>query len=151
LLATAGWSLECTGFWLVANAFVPGSPITFAFATYTFALSAVAGAVLILFPGGLGVTEGVMTTLLATRYRALALTPETARASAGRNDPHPPRDSLVRRAGRLRALFLFRRVGAKRRSRVFVFVFWRVGVLHSPGSHHFPWAGSVRSCIFTPP
>jgi uncharacterized protein (TIRG00374 family) len=83
LLATAGWSLECTGFWLVANAFVPESPIPFAFAAYTFALSAVAGAVLILFPGGLGVTEGVMTTLLSTRYRALGLAPEIARASAG--------------------------------------------------------------------
>ncbi len=83
LLATVGWSLECTGFWLVANAFVEGSPVPLAFATYTFALSAVAGAVLILFPGGLGITEGVMTTLLSARYRTLGFAADTARASAG--------------------------------------------------------------------
>ncbi len=38
LLATAGWSLECIGFWLVLNAFVGASPVSLAFAAYTFAL-----------------------------------------------------------------------------------------------------------------
>lgn len=80
-LATAGWGLECVGFWLVADAFAPGS-ITLSFAAYTFALSAVAGAVLILFPGGLGPTEASMSALLAPRYVAAGFALETARASA---------------------------------------------------------------------
>lgn len=81
LLATAGWGLECLGFWLVADAFAPGA-VTFAFATYTFALSAVAGAVLILFPGGLGPTEASMSALLSSRYAAAGLAADAARASA---------------------------------------------------------------------
>jgi uncharacterized protein (TIRG00374 family) len=81
LLATLGWSLECYGFLLVAGAFAPEG-LSYAFATYTFALSAVAGAVLILFPGGLGVTEGTMSALLTPRYVAQGLAPELARARA---------------------------------------------------------------------
>ncbi len=81
LLATAGWSLECVGFWLVADAFAPGA-ISLAFAVYAFALSAVAGAVLILFPGGLGPTEASMSALLTPRYVAAGLATESARASA---------------------------------------------------------------------
>src|SRR5690606_9767425 len=42
LLATLGWGLECVAFWLVASAFVPGM-LELGFATYTFALAAVAG------------------------------------------------------------------------------------------------------------
>ncbi len=81
LLATVGWGLECVGFWLVADAFAPGA-ISLAFAAYTFALSAVAGAVLILFPGGLGPTEASMSALLTPRYVAAGLATEAARASA---------------------------------------------------------------------
>lgn len=81
LLATAGWGLECVGFWLVADAFAPGS-ISLSYAAYTFALSAVAGAVLILFPGGLGPTEASLSALLAPRYVAAGLATEAARAAA---------------------------------------------------------------------
>jgi len=81
LLATAGWGLECVGFWLVADAFVPGA-ITLSYAAYTFALSAVAGAVLILFPGGLGPTEASMSALLTPRYVAAGLATDAARSSA---------------------------------------------------------------------
>jgi uncharacterized protein (TIRG00374 family) len=80
-IATVGWSLECVGFWLVSDAFAPGA-ISLPFATYTFALSAVAGAVLILFPGGLGPTEASMSALLAPRYAAAGLAADAARASA---------------------------------------------------------------------
>lgn len=81
VLATVGWGLECVGFYLVADAFAPGA-ITLSFAVYAFALSAVAGAVLILFPGGLGPTEASMSALLTPRYVAAGLATESARASA---------------------------------------------------------------------
>lgn len=81
LLATLGWSLECLAFWHVASALVPGG-IPLAFATYTFALSAVAGAVAIIFPGGLGVTEASLTALLSARYTTLGLTRELAHSNA---------------------------------------------------------------------
>lgn len=80
-LATLGWSLECLAFWHIASAFVEGG-VPLAFATYTFALSAVAGAVAILFPGGLGVTEASLTALLSTRYTTLGLTRDLAQSSA---------------------------------------------------------------------
>jgi len=81
VIATLGWGLECVGFYCVVNAFVPDA-VTLSFATYTFALSAVAGAVLILFPGGLGPTEASMSALLTPRYVAAGLGVEAARASA---------------------------------------------------------------------
>ncbi|MEE8469400.1 MAG: lysylphosphatidylglycerol synthase domain-containing protein, partial [Planctomycetota bacterium] len=81
LLATLGWGLECTGFWLVADSLVEAD-LPFLFAVYTFALSAVAGAVLILFPGGLGPTEATMTGLLSARYRALGVAQGAAAAKA---------------------------------------------------------------------
>lgn len=80
-IATLGWSLECTAFWLVARALAPGD-IPFLFAVYTFALSAVAGAVLILFPGGLGVTEASMGALLRRRYMLAGISAEAASAKA---------------------------------------------------------------------
>lgn len=80
-IATLGWSLECTAFWLIARALEPGA-IPFLFAVYTFALSAVAGAVLILFPGGLGVTEASMGALLRRRYVLAGVGAEAARAKA---------------------------------------------------------------------
>jgi uncharacterized membrane protein YbhN (UPF0104 family) len=81
VLATAGWTLECVGFWLVASALVEGG-LGFAFCTYTYALAAVAGAVVIFTPGGLGVTEGAMTGLLAARYEAAGVVIASARARA---------------------------------------------------------------------
>lgn len=81
LIATAGWSLECFAFKLVASAFVEGG-VPFLFATYTFALAAVAGAIAFIFPGGLGVTEASMGMLLRRRYFALGLGIEAAAASA---------------------------------------------------------------------
>lgn len=65
-----GWGLECTGFWLIANAVVPDS-VPFLFAIFAFALSAVAGAVAIIFPGGLVITEGFLGTLLRPRFQAV--------------------------------------------------------------------------------
>jgi uncharacterized protein (TIRG00374 family) len=81
LISTLGWACECTAFWLIASRLAPGG-VPFLFAVYAFALSAVAGAVLIVFPGGLGVTEASLGTLLAGRYAAAGLARETARASA---------------------------------------------------------------------
>jgi uncharacterized protein (TIRG00374 family) len=81
LIAAVGWSLECTGFFLVASAFVPGG-VPFLFAVSTYALAAVAGAVAFIFPGGLGVTEASMGALLRRRYVALGLGLDAATASA---------------------------------------------------------------------
>lgn len=81
LVATAGWALECTAFWSIASAFVPGG-VPWLFATYVFAVAAVAGAVLIVFPGGLGVTEASMGALLRARYVAAGLGVEAASAAA---------------------------------------------------------------------
>ena len=81
VLATLGWSLECVAFWLVASALAPDG-VPFLFATYTFALAAVAGAVAIVFPGGLGVTEASMTALLSARYAAQGAAKELAQSNA---------------------------------------------------------------------
>ncbi|MFN0244885.1 MAG: YbhN family protein [Planctomycetota bacterium] len=80
-LAAIGWSLECTAFWLIASALAPGT-VPFLFAVYTFALSAVAGAVLVLFPGGLGVTEASLGALLRGRYIRAGIPVEAAAAKA---------------------------------------------------------------------
>ena len=80
LAATFGWGLECTAFWLLADALAPGVP--WLFAVFVFALSAVAGAVAIVFPGGLGLTEGLMIGLLRERYLALGLAAKVAGARA---------------------------------------------------------------------
>lgn len=82
IVSVIGWGLECTGFWLIANAVVPDS-IPFLYAVFAYAFSAVAGAVLIIFPGGLGITEYSMGKLLVTRYEGVGgLTLEAARAQA---------------------------------------------------------------------
>jgi len=84
-VATIGWGLECLGFWLIANSLMDaggGAGVPFLFATYSFALAAVAGAVVILFPGGLGITEGTMSGLLQARYSALGMAADVARAKA---------------------------------------------------------------------
>ena len=70
VVSVVGWGLECTGFWLIADAIVPDS-VPFLYAVFAFAFSAVAGAVLIIFPGGLGVTEWSLGTLLKSKYTAV--------------------------------------------------------------------------------
>jgi len=81
-VSVVGWSLECTGFWLVANAVVPDT-VPFLYAVFAYAFSAVAGAVLIIFPGGLGVTEFSLGKLLVNKYEAVGgLALEAARQSA---------------------------------------------------------------------
>lgn len=82
VVSVLGWGCECAGFWFIANAVVPGS-VPFLYAVFAFAFSAVAGAVLIVFPGGLGVTEFSLGKLVVARYTdpgGLAL--EVARQSA---------------------------------------------------------------------
>jgi len=91
LVSTIGWGLECAGFWLIANSLLEAAAaqgvvvegaVPLLFATYAFALSAVAGAVAIIAPGGLGITEGTLSGLLGARYQALGLSGEAARAGA---------------------------------------------------------------------
>ena len=57
-------------------------PLSFGFCVFAFSLAAIAGAVLIVFPGGLGVTEASMGGLLAREYSAAGLAAGAAQASA---------------------------------------------------------------------
>lgn len=87
LLATAGWGLECVGCWLIATSVLPEGlgpveGLTLVEVTYAFALAAVAGAVVVLAPGGLGVTEGLLTGLLSRGYVAAGQAAGAARATA---------------------------------------------------------------------
>lgn len=81
LLATLGWSLECLAFWLIADALAPGR-LPFLYCVFTYAVSAIAGAVLIVFPGGLGVTEASMGGLLSRRLEATGSAKELAHVQA---------------------------------------------------------------------
>jgi glycosyltransferase 2 family protein len=81
IISTFGWGCECYGFYLVCEALVPGGA-PFLFAVYTYALAAIAGAVLLIFPGGLGVTEASMGGLLAHRYQVAGLAKDVAAAKA---------------------------------------------------------------------
>jgi uncharacterized membrane protein YbhN (UPF0104 family) len=60
---------------------MPGAT-SFLFATYTFALSAILGAILIIFPGGLGPTEATMGSLLTGSFVAAGLTTKVAATKA---------------------------------------------------------------------
>ena len=62
LFSIAAWFLECLAFWVVVRGF-PGSDISLRAATFIYAAMTVAGALSFL-PGGLGVTEAGMLTLL---------------------------------------------------------------------------------------
>jgi uncharacterized protein (TIRG00374 family) len=81
LVSVLGWGAECTGFWLIANAVVPGST-PFLYAVFAYAFSAVAGAVLIIFPGGLGVTEFSLGRAVRLELSALGYAEEVARQMA---------------------------------------------------------------------
>jgi glycosyltransferase 2 family protein len=81
ILATVGWGCEAYAFYLVCDALVPGAtPLLFA--VYAFALSAILGAILIIFPGGLGPTEATLGGLLSTRFKAAGLARDAAAAKA---------------------------------------------------------------------
>ena len=77
LLSTAGWFLECVGFWIVLNGF-PGVTAGLGEATFIYAFATIFGAVTML-PGGLFATEGSMVGLLQTVFR---IVPVAATASA---------------------------------------------------------------------
>lgn len=77
-LATLGWGLECVGCWLIATSALPPDAaaipsLSLPAVGHAFALAAVAGAVVVLSPGGLGVTEGVLCVLLTAGYRDAGL------------------------------------------------------------------------------
>jgi uncharacterized protein (TIRG00374 family) len=61
-LALPAWACECVGFALIVNAF-PGAHVDLGLAMVIYAATTIAGALSFL-PGGLGVTEGMMTMLL---------------------------------------------------------------------------------------
>ncbi|TAJ17868.1 MAG: flippase-like domain-containing protein [Planctomycetota bacterium] len=83
LESVASWGCECAAFWVIASQFC-AAPLPFLYAVCAYALSAVAGAVAIVFPGGLGLTEGLLGTLLRRKYEELdGLVLEIARAKAG--------------------------------------------------------------------
>lgn len=80
-LATLGWGLECVGAWLVVDALAPGA-MTPLEVTYAFALAAVAGALAIVLPGGLGVTEGLLGGVLTRGIVAAGAAEAAARTAA---------------------------------------------------------------------
>jgi len=81
LISVLAWGLECVAFYFVASAWVDGY-VPFAAAVFAYAASAVAGAVAIIVPGGLGVTEGSLSALLTGTYQALAMPAAAARGAA---------------------------------------------------------------------
>ena len=68
-LSVVSWGCECVGFWLIANG-ISDTDVPLPFAVFAYAFSAIAGAVLILFPGGIGPTEGFLGTLLRRHLMA---------------------------------------------------------------------------------
>lgn len=82
LISVVGWGLECAGFWLIASALAPDQDLPFLAAVFAYALGAVAGAVLIIFPGGLGMTEFSIGKILRERYSAGGMALEVARTQA---------------------------------------------------------------------
>ena len=62
LIAIPAWGAECIGFALIINGF-PGADVGLGLAMVIYAATSIAGALSFL-PGGLGVTEASMTTLL---------------------------------------------------------------------------------------
>ncbi len=62
LLSVAAWFSECVSLWLLVGGF-PGASASLSLATFVYAVTTIAGALSFL-PGGLGVTEAGMTSLL---------------------------------------------------------------------------------------
>jgi glycosyltransferase 2 family protein len=82
LVSVLGWGAECTGFWLIANTVVPDS-LPYLYAVFAYAFSAVTGAVLIIFPGGLGVTEFSLGRLVRLRLSDMGYVREARGLAAG--------------------------------------------------------------------
>lgn len=82
LISVLGWGMECAGFWLIANSLAGDAHVPFLAAVFAYALGAVAGAVLIIFPGGLGMTEFSIGKILRESYSASGMTLEIARTQA---------------------------------------------------------------------
>ncbi len=61
LISTISWFFECIGFYIVIKAY--SNDFTLDLATFIYSFSTIAGAVSML-PGGLGITEGSLTSLL---------------------------------------------------------------------------------------
>lgn len=61
-LATLSWGLECAALWLLLGA-LPGGGLGWEASAFAYAASTIAGA-LAMMPGGLGVTEAGMTSLI---------------------------------------------------------------------------------------
>lgn len=69
LLSTVSWGLECLAFLLIARGLAPaGVEISLADGVFAYSISAIAGAVLIIFPGGIGPTEGLLGSLTRQAY-----------------------------------------------------------------------------------
>lgn len=81
VLGTGAWTLECVAAWRLASGLGLPAP-EFAPVVAAFALSLVAGAVALFTPGGLGVTEGLLTEQLRRRYVEGGAAAEVARAGA---------------------------------------------------------------------
>jgi hypothetical protein len=81
LLGTGAWALECVAAWRIAGGLglpAPGlAPVIAA-----FSLSLVAGAIALFTPGGLGVTEGLLTDQLRRRFVEGGAAVDAARAGA---------------------------------------------------------------------
>lgn len=81
LLGTGAWALECVAAWRLAGGLglpAPGlAPVVAA-----FSLSLVAGALALFTPGGLGVTEGLLTEQLRRRFVDGGAAVDAARAGA---------------------------------------------------------------------
>jgi uncharacterized protein (TIRG00374 family) len=89
ILASIGWFLECVGCWIIAHSVLPAAQMAvdvpelgLAAVTYAFAVAAVAGAIVFIAPGGLMVTEGILTKLLNDGYRASGYALGAARSKA---------------------------------------------------------------------
>lgn len=81
-LSVVSWGCECAGFWLIADALTE-QDFPFLFAVFAYAFSAVAGAVAIVFPGGLIITEGALGTLTRRKLQELGdLSLDVARSKA---------------------------------------------------------------------
>ena len=79
-LAALGWGLECLACWLLARHFAP--EVSLALCGHAFAVAAVAGAVVIFTPGGLGVTEASLYALLLAALGAEGLGESAGAAAA---------------------------------------------------------------------
>jgi len=82
LLSVVSWGCECTAFWLIADALTEAD-FPYLYAVFAYAFSAIAGAVAIIFPGGLVITEGALGTLTRRKLEEIAgLSMEVARSKA---------------------------------------------------------------------